>query len=223
MSSEDNMTAPDQPYEEMPSATPPEPREKTYDAEVDGLRQAAKDLDKARAENKIPQAEPEPIDRSWFAGEKTGEDVPQHYTLTKEQAADGLKAAREIDTAAAQPVSNEQLASSIDHVRAQWAAGQHPFDPNAQPQAVQPEQPQPAEAQQQQPQPVDGLDPEISQALQNPTIRDAISKKFKLLKQQELSTLTPRLKRRGSRRRRYWRTRRNWPMCRAISFLWRFR
>jgi hypothetical protein len=192
MSSEDNLNkvsapatdpAPSQEFEPMPVIPSEQPRrkEKEYDAEVGGLHEAAADLTRARAENRIPQAEPEPIDRSWkfVAGEKVGEPVDPHYTLTKEQAADGLKVARALDTAAAQPVSNDQLANTIDQVRAQWAAGGQPFDPNASPV----EQPQatidPTLGEQQQTQqPVDGVDPEIAQALSNPKIRDAISKEI---------------------------------------------
>jgi hypothetical protein len=79
--------APTEPYVEMPSAQPPEPKRKEYSGEAEGLQEAARDLDKARAAE-IPKAEAEPIDRGykWISGEKAGEPVDPRYTLTPERA-----------------------------------------------------------------------------------------------------------------------------------------
>jgi hypothetical protein len=61
----------------MPDPLAPEPDKKTYDAEESGIRRAAKELNEARQEGRIPQAESEPLlDRRYihYSGEKVGHD-----------------------------------------------------------------------------------------------------------------------------------------------------
>jgi hypothetical protein len=57
--------APSKPFAPMPDPTPEPPRRKEYDAEAGGLQEAAEDLTRARAENKVPRAEGELVDRSY--------------------------------------------------------------------------------------------------------------------------------------------------------------
>jgi hypothetical protein len=150
-------------HEPMPS--PPEPeRKKIYEgaSDSDAVRAASEDLQALRAENKIPVAEAEAIDRScrWLGGDKVGEKLDPKYVLTPEKASDDLKAVREAD---AEAVKQELTAQDVDAVR------------DAYNQAQQPPQPEPAQTAEAQPQqPADGVDPEIAQALQNPKIRAAL-------------------------------------------------
>jgi hypothetical protein len=60
--------APTAEYTPLPerSAYEEKPKKKEYDADQESLKEVAKDLDKARAENRLPQAEAEPIDRSYI-------------------------------------------------------------------------------------------------------------------------------------------------------------
>src|SRR5262245_25791889 len=84
-------------YAPLPEATPADTKRKEYSSEESDLRQAASDLDKARAEGGIPKAEDEIIDRGyrWDAGR--GEPVDNRLTVTPQRAAADLTAARELD------------------------------------------------------------------------------------------------------------------------------
>jgi len=151
----------------MPSAEPAEPKQKEYDGEIsESLRAAAADLDKLRAENKIPQAEPEP-DRTyrWTSGSKEGERVPDNYTLDAERAARELTAVRQAEQAAKpenarfiDPQQQQPLQNAVDNLRRAFPDGQLPVDILEQVQAqqqAQPDQTQAVEPQSQVEQPVD--------------------------------------------------------------------
>jgi hypothetical protein len=143
-----------------PIATEPE-KKREYSSDIDGVEKAAKDLDKARAEGRVPQAESEPVDRGYkyLTGDRAGEPVEENQTLTAERAARDLQTVRNWEAAAEQPAPAE-AAAPVDALRAQATQ---------QPQTEPQPQPQPDQAQ-----PVDGVDPEIAQALQNPKIRAAL-------------------------------------------------
>jgi hypothetical protein len=164
--------APTEPYVEMPSAQPPEPKRKEYSGEAEGLQEAARDLDKARAAE-IPKAEAEPIDRGykWISGENAGEPVDPRYTLTPERASDELAAQRAYEQLQLQPDPN-QIASAVDQARADYYGQQQPA-----PEQSQPEQTQQVE------QPIDGVDPEIRAALENPKVRAALEAEINSVEQ----------------------------------------
>src|SRR5262245_49091697 len=90
-------------YTPMPDySAPVEPKRKEYEAEESGLRDAAKDLDKARAEGGVPKAYDEPIDLGYqyLTGDKVGQPVEDNLTLEPRRAAEDLTAARQLDIAA---------------------------------------------------------------------------------------------------------------------------
>jgi hypothetical protein len=162
--------APREEFTPMPDPTPEQPRSKEYSAEVDGLAEAARDLERARAENRVPKAEDEPIDRGykWLSGAKAGEPVEKHFTLTPERASDELAAQRAYEQLQLQP-DPTQVAAAVDQARADYYGQQQPVQPVPD-QAQQPDQ----QTQQQADQPADGLDPEVRAALENPRVRAAI-------------------------------------------------
>jgi len=160
----------------MPSAEPAEPKQKEYDGEIsESLRAAAADLDKLRAENKIPQAEPEP-DRTyrWTSGSKEGERVPDNYTLDAERAARELTAVRQAEQAAKpenarfiDPQQQQPLQNAVDNLRAHFPNKELPPDiiqqieQNYQQQQAQ--QQQPVEQAQAQPEPQPQPEPQDAQ------------------------------------------------------------
>ena len=178
----DTDPAPTQEYTPLPDPAAVEDKGKVYDNNDSGsLREAAKDLDNARAAGTIPRAEDvEPIDRSYRHDAGLGEPLEPHFTLEPRQAANDLERVRAAEVANAQ-AAPDAVAAAVDAFRNQLSA-----DPQAQPEA-QPQQqtefnPQ-AQAQQtteaQPQQPHDGLDPEIAQALANPKIRAALESEVK--------------------------------------------
>jgi hypothetical protein len=151
--------APGAEYVPMPVAESTEPKKKTYSAEMDGLHAAARELDQARAENRVPQAEPEPTLREYRKENGLGDPVPKNQTVTLEKASDDLTRLRAEEVASQQP-DPAAVANAIDAARHDYFNPQQPAQP---------------EAQQQPQQPVDdGIDPEIAQALASPKIRAAI-------------------------------------------------
>jgi hypothetical protein len=152
-------------YTSMSDAyAPPEEKRKTYNAEEGGIREAAEDLNKARA-----STEAEPIPRTYVehGGDHHGEAVPENQTLSLERASDDLTRQRAVEQAAQQPDPVE-VANAIDNARAQ-ATQQQP-QPQPEPQA-QPQQTDQAQTTEQQ---HPDIDPEIAQALNNPKIRAAL-------------------------------------------------
>src|SRR4029453_5165978 len=87
-----------------PIATEPE-KKREYSSDIDGVEKAAKDLDNARAEGRVPQAESEPVDRGYkyLTGDRAGEPVEENQTLTAERAARDLQPVRNWEAAAEQP------------------------------------------------------------------------------------------------------------------------
>src|SRR5262245_44326460 len=114
--------APTADYAPMPDYSAPEPeKKKTYDGEEHSLREAAKDLDKARTEGGIQKAEDEPINRGYqySTGDKAGQPVEDNLTLDPRRAARDLSHARELDIAAQSPTVGE-VSNVIDQVRAAY-------------------------------------------------------------------------------------------------------
>lgn len=150
-------------YTSMSDAyAPPEEKKKTYDAQEGGIREAAEDLAATRA-----KAEDEPIPRTYVehGGDHHGEAVAGNETISLERASVDLTRQRAVEQAAQQP-DPQAAADAVDALRAQATQQPQP-QPEPQPQPQLPEQ----QAQQ-----VDGVDPEIAQALQNPKIREALAR-----------------------------------------------
>jgi hypothetical protein len=158
--------------EYVPMADPiaaDEPKRKTYDGnDAETIREAAADLDKARAENRIPRAEDEPVDRGYkyLTGDRAGEAVEPEQTLTAERSARDLRMVREWEAASQQPQPADE-AAAIDALRAanngQQPQAEAPSEFNDKARAD-------LAAEQQQ----SDIDPEIAQALSNPKIRAAL-------------------------------------------------
>jgi hypothetical protein len=165
----------DQGFTTMSDAySPPEDKRKTYEGDTaSAVREAARDLDKARASDQVPKAEGE-IPRNYVqhGGDDHGEPVPENETISLERASDDLTRQRSFEQAAQQPAVAD-VAAAIDHARDAYTNGQQPQQP--QPEQFQAQQT--TEAQPQQP-PVDipqGVDPELYQELQrSPKLRAAI-------------------------------------------------
>jgi hypothetical protein len=96
-----------------------EPKRKVYDGnDAETIREAAADLDKARAENRIPRADDEPVDRSYvhYTGEKAGERVAPNETLTADRAARDIETIRQWEAASQQPQPADE-AAAVDALR----------------------------------------------------------------------------------------------------------
>ena len=143
MSEEDNAPElgadkPQVEYEPLPDFAP-EPKEKTFSAEREGLESAAHEVTKARQSREVPTvAEDAPIterDYKWQQGH--GENVEPHFTVDARRASVDLAQVREAEHLAAQP----DTAAAVDEVRNAWNNPQQ-------------QQPQPDPQTQQQPQQV---------------------------------------------------------------------
>jgi hypothetical protein len=171
--------APTADYVPMADPVATEPKAKVYDesSDADSVRAAAADLDKARAENRIPRAEDEPIDRGYryYAGEKAGEPVEPEQTLTPERASRDLRMVREYEAASQQPAP-EVVASAVDQIRAANNGEPQPQQPselNDQARAHM------AAEQAQQ----DDVHPDVRAALQNEHVREALAKEVASVEQ----------------------------------------
>jgi hypothetical protein len=170
----DFEAAPTENYRPLPTAEDlsERPKEKEYDGNDSAeLRRAAKDLIEAREAGTVPQAEAEPVDRTYRWDGGTGKPVEDHYTLDAKRAAEDLTRVREIE-AASLTQQQADVAAEVDTFRNAYAANQQQQQPEPQsdPQAQAPA----AEAQQPEQPPPPGVDPEIAQALNNPKIRAAL-------------------------------------------------
>jgi hypothetical protein len=156
-------------YTPMPTVGPEPKKPKEFSAEVEGLTAAAEEVMKSREERgAAPQDEPTDRSWQWLQGEKQGQPMDPKYTLTEDQAADSLIAARTQDVNAKYPGIDE-MAAKIDAARKEYQQGPNP---------PQLEEPQPVEAQQpeqQQPEQIDGVHPDVVAALQNEHVRNALS------------------------------------------------
>jgi hypothetical protein len=146
-------------------AAKPEP---SFSSETEGLRAAATELQERRATE-----EREPIRREYRATE-TNERMPLEQTRKLSEAADDLKNLREVEDAAASELAAMSLREKVDHFLAQGEQ-----QPAASPAEQQPQQQQAEPA----PQPesveaVNGVDPEVARALENPKIRQAINEQI---------------------------------------------
>jgi hypothetical protein len=149
-----------------------EPKRKVYDGnDAETIREAAADLDKARAENRIPRADDEPVDRSYvhYTGEKAGERVAPNETLTADRAARDIETIRQWEAASQQPQPADE-AAAVDALRAQYGQQQAeaPSELNDQARAHMA-----AEEPQQQP---DGIHPDVRAALENEHVREALAR-----------------------------------------------
>jgi hypothetical protein len=166
-------------YEPMGAtiSSPPEDdnRKKTYSGESDGLREAAKDLTEAR-ESQAPQTSDK---TRVYQRLDTGEQLPEHLTIDPATAGRDVSIMRQWEAQIENPQPDlDKLQATVDSIREAFPARELPPTfvqdlQQAQAQA-QESQPEPQSAQTEQPQPVDGLDPDIAQALQNPKIRQAL-------------------------------------------------
>jgi hypothetical protein len=161
-----------------------EPKKKEYNAEQDGLKAAAAEVVEARESNAPPQTDKTRV----YQNLATGEQLPEHLTVTPERAGRDVKMMREWEAQTEQPQRDlAQLQNVADNMRQAFPnkelpptfvqdlqqyseqAKQQQSSPEPQPQASEQVQPQPAE------QPaLPDIDPEIAQALQNPKIRSAL-------------------------------------------------
>jgi hypothetical protein len=157
-------------------------RRKKFAADSDGLREAAKEVVKER-EARQPSAEDVERDYRWNAGH--GDRVDPSITVSAERAASDLDRVRQKDHDETHPAADtDKLAAIVDGLRAAYPNRELPADfvpqlqqaaEQAKQQQSQPEpQPQVAEPQVEQQAPVDGIDPEIRAALENPKIRAAL-------------------------------------------------
>jgi hypothetical protein len=171
-------------YEPMPdSFTPEEPKKREYNAEQDGLREAAAEV----VEQREAKAPPQTTDKTRvYQNLATGEQLPEHLTVTPEKAGRDIKLMREWESATEQPQRDlAQLQTVVDNMRQAFPNKELPptfvqdlqqYAEQAQQQPVA-QEPQPQVDQLQaaeQPALPDGVDPEIAQALQNPKIRSAL-------------------------------------------------
>jgi hypothetical protein len=138
----------------MPTPSAPAPEAETFSSNVDGLSQAANELNSHR------ELEEPPLVREYqnLAGEHKGERRPLNETVDIHRAAQDLADARRAERDAQEVLAAHALQKEIDAERQSL-------------EALPPVEPQP-EAQ---PQAPNGLDPEIAKALENPKIRDAIA------------------------------------------------
>jgi hypothetical protein len=154
----------------MTMAEPAAPAPETFKSDTDGLRDAASELQERRATEGR-----EPIRREYRATE-TNERMPLEQTRKLSEAADDLKNLREVEDAAASEFAAMSLREKVDHFLQEQQ--------QEQPQQQQPLQQQPQQQQEQlapQPEsvePVNGVDPEVAKALENPKIRQAINEQI---------------------------------------------
>jgi hypothetical protein len=133
MTDETNFTPPEPKpapdYQPLPTAQDlnPEPKKKTYDGnDTSSLREAASDLQDARAANKVPKAEDEPIDRGYRWQSGLGDPVESEYTIETRRAAEDLTRARQNDAAAANPTDTDRIAQAVDAMRAAYPGRELP-------------------------------------------------------------------------------------------------
>jgi hypothetical protein len=84
-------------YEPMPdSFTPEEPKKREYNAEQDGLREAAAEV----VEQREAKAPPQTTDKARvYQNLATGEQLPEHLTVTPEKVGRDIKLMREWESA----------------------------------------------------------------------------------------------------------------------------
>ena len=155
----------------VPMPTGPEPKKpKEFSGEVEGLTAAAEEVMRSREERgAAPQDDPTDRSWQWITGDRTGQPIDPKYTLTEDQAADGLIKARYDDVVAKYPGIDE-MAAKVEAARQEYAQHQQGQQP------PQVEQPQPVEQQQpQQPEQIDGVHPDVVAALQNEHVRNALA------------------------------------------------
>lgn len=165
----DTETAPTTPeWTPMKTAQDLAPKPEEYGNDADGIRQAARDLEKARTAGTVPQAEAEaePTLREYRTQGGVGDPVPMNETVSAQQASEDVTKIRNQEWENAQ----QPLGPAVDAVREAYANIQQPQQP--QQQTAEARQPQLEQPQQQQP----DIDPEIRAALENPKIREALSK-----------------------------------------------
>jgi hypothetical protein len=168
---EGNTPAPE--YQEMPPSllTGSEPdKKKIYNAdETSSMREAAEEV----TERRTAESSDDDPRRRAYMNLTSGEVLDPSLTVSPERAGDEIKIMRQAEHAAQVPWGDE-IAATIDKVRADYAAATQP-QPQVQqppPEQVQPEQSHYSE-QVQQPQQPD-IDPEIRAALENPKVRAAL-------------------------------------------------
>ena len=149
---------------------PQAPEPKVYGSGIDEIKRAANDHTAERGWS--DEAPPIKRELQWQRGEKAGQIADlkkERMSLTPEAAAKTLTEAHRLDDQAELDPQLRDLAAEVDYARAvnAGAAGLH-----EQPaQSAQPDAPQPESVEQP---PIDGIDPEVSKALQNPKIRGVI-------------------------------------------------
>jgi hypothetical protein len=169
-STENEFTTGSEPlvFEPMADAfAQPEPAQKEYTNDIDGLTEAAKDTTAKRE-----QESPEPIERKYI-DYATGEAIPANQTVSLDRAATDLERQRGFEAQAAEQQSKDNLALQVDLDRA--GVTQEHLE-----QAREALQQQPTQAETIQPQPeseVPGVDAEIVEALnKSPKLRQALEK-----------------------------------------------
>jgi hypothetical protein len=155
-------------YVPMP-VEPEKKKPREFSGEIEGIKDAAREVAKAREERGITDADPTDRSWRWITGDRAGQPVDQKVTLTEDQAADGLIAARAQDVQAKYPAA-EELAAKVEAARQEYQQHQQGQQPPA------PEQPQPAEAQQQQQTEPQDPNAELIRVLeQHPQVREALA------------------------------------------------
>src|SRR5262245_18873938 len=154
--------APSEPYVEMSDAwVPPQEPKKTFDGGEQGLRKAAKEVTEQREQER----EPEPIERKYY-DYTTGDHMPMNQTLDLDRAATDLTRQRGIEAAEQLPKADD-IANAIDGARQNYFQAVQGIDPQQQTQPTE-------QTHHQQQQPVDGIDPELAAAINNPKVRAAL-------------------------------------------------
>jgi hypothetical protein len=107
-------------------------------------------------------APPEPVERAYYNIE-TGEEVPEHQSVTAEQAGHDLKTIREQEAKQIDDAAREALSAALDGTE------QQPDQPQPETFEPQPELPPDTSAQD---------DAEIQRLLQNPVLRERVAKEY---------------------------------------------
>lgn len=149
---------------------PAAPKEKSFDSDLPGLREASSELQQKRraAERPVTLREYRSIDKDGTFGDKR----PPHETRTAADAADDLTKLRQAERSAEADFENMSLRGRIDHFRAQADAADRGGATPTQPADLQPQ----PEAQ---PDVPPGVDPEVAKALSNEKVRAAINEQIR--------------------------------------------
>src|SRR5262249_39664408 len=154
-------------YTPMPTGEP-EDKRKRYDSTADGIKDAAKEVSKARDAAEPPrlQTDEKGIIERTYHRLADGSPIPLHETISAEKGAEYLTKVRLTALQSANP-SLQTVADAVDGVRSEyqaWQAGQYPNQPQPQP-AAQPDPQMQAQQPTEQQQP--GIHPDVLAALQN--------------------------------------------------------